>query len=173
MAHARLIAVLFALLPLAPAQAGELFGGVYAHDVDTPLSLSGIEDGADVQIGVRGGRIGALRLIGRPRPHVFATVNTAGGASYASAGLSWTIGDRLFVRPGIGVAVHTNPDDPTRADRIDFGSRVLFAPEIGVGVRPNTRVSIEGSLIHLSHAQLFGPNNPGSDNFGVRLGYRF
>jgi hypothetical protein len=41
-----------------PALAGELFGGLYVHDVDTPLTHSGIEGGVDVQVGWRGGRIG-------------------------------------------------------------------------------------------------------------------
>ncbi len=58
----------------AAAQAGELFGGIYVHDVKTPLNLSGIESGADVQVGYRGGRISHTPI----QPYAFAAVNTAG-----------------------------------------------------------------------------------------------
>ena len=47
--------VLIALAAPAAAHAGELFGGVYVHDVKTPLDKSGIEGGADVMLGYRGG----------------------------------------------------------------------------------------------------------------------
>ena len=33
-----------------PAHAGEVFGGLFVHDVDTPLDISGIEGGEDVQL---------------------------------------------------------------------------------------------------------------------------
>jgi hypothetical protein len=85
-----------------PAAAGELFGGLYAHDVETPITASGIEGGADVQLGWRWGRIGHTPL----QPYVFAALNTAGDTSYAAAGVSAKFGNRLYVRPGIGIAVH-------------------------------------------------------------------
>jgi hypothetical protein len=59
------------------------------------------------------------------------------------------------------------------ADRIDFGSRILFEPEIAVGVQINDRGSAEATLVHLSHAKLFGPQNPGMDAIGVCVNYRF
>ena len=46
----------------APAAASELFGGIYVHDVDTPLSKSGVEGGADIHLGWRGARIGRTPL---------------------------------------------------------------------------------------------------------------
>jgi hypothetical protein len=152
----------------APAQAGEVFGGVYVHDVDTPLTKSGIEHGADLQLGYRGGRIGHTPL----QPYVFGALNTAGDTSYAAIGLSAKFGDRIYVRPGLGIAIHNGSakkfQDLTN-DKIDFGSRVLFEPELGLGVRVTDRASVEASWVHMSHAQLFGHQNPGIDNFGVRL----
>ena len=53
------------------ANAGELFGGIYVHDVDSPLTKSGIEKGADVQLGYRWGRIGKTPL----KPYLFGAVN--------------------------------------------------------------------------------------------------
>ena len=152
----------------SPAAAGELFGGVYIHDVDTPLTLSGVEGGADIQLGWRGGRIGRTPL----QPYIFGAVNTAGETNYAAAGLSAKFGKQVYVRPGLGIAVHTgsarNREDPTNG-KIDFGSRVLFEPELNIGTEINDRLSVEASWVHMSHAQLFGKQNPGIDNFGVRL----
>jgi lipid A 3-O-deacylase len=159
---------LLAAVAATPAQAGELFGGLYVHDVDTPLTKSGIEGGADVQVGYRGGRIGHTPL----QPYFFGALNTAGKTSYAAVGLSAKFGDRVYVRPGLGVAVHTgsakNVEDPTN-HKIEFGSRVLFEPELNLGVRVSDRTTVEASWVHMSHAQLFGRQNPGIDNFGVRL----
>ena len=160
-----LLALAAAALPM-PAHAGEVFGGLYVHDVYTPLSIAGIEGGMDVEFGWRGGRIGRTPL----QPYVFGAVNTAGETNYAAAGLSAKFGERIFIRPGLGIAIHTgSADDFQRTDRIAFGSRILFEPELGIGARLSQRATIEASWVHMSHAQLFGHQNPGIDNFGVRL----
>jgi lipid A 3-O-deacylase len=158
----------------APAAAGEIFGGVYAHNVETPLTARGLENGADLQLGWRGGRIAALQALGAPSPHVYGLVNTNGDTSFASAGLSWRFGGALYLRPGIGLAIHDGPSrSKATGDRVWFGSRILFAPELGAGVRLSERSTIEASWVHFSHAQLFGRQNPGSDQFGIRLNYRY
>jgi hypothetical protein len=156
------------MLASAPADAGELFGGVYAHDVKLPTDKSGIENGADIQLGYRFDRIAATPL----QPYVFGALNTAGQTSYAAVGLSAKFGRSIYIRPGLGIAIHTGSaekfQDPTN-DKIDFGSRVLFEPELAVGTQLSGRLSVEASWIHMSHAQLFGRQNPGIDNLGVRL----
>ena len=163
-----LTAAAFAL-PSA-AQAGELFGGLYVHDIDTPLTKSGFEGGADLQLGWRGDRIGRTPL----QPYVFGAVNTAGETNYAAVGLSAKFGDNLYVRPGLGLAIHSgSAGNFQRTDRIAFGSRILFQPELGVGVQVNDRVSVEASWVHMSHAQLFGRQNPGIDNIGMRVNLGF
>jgi lipid A 3-O-deacylase len=159
-------AALAAMLAAAPASAGELFGGLYVHDVKTPLDKSGIESGLDVQLGYRGGNIVHTPL----QPYVFGALNTAGNTNYAAVGLSAKFGDRIYIRPGLGIAVHTgSASDYYRTDKIAFGSRVLFEPEIGVGARLNGHLSVEASWVHMSHATLFSRENPGIDNLGVRL----
>ena len=101
-------------------------------------------------------------------------MNTAGDTNFLSAGISWRIGDRLYFRPGIGIAIHDGRDrDSVTVDRIDFGSRIIFVPEAAVGYRIDPNWSVEASWVHFSHAQLLSGHNPGSDNFGVRLNYRF
>ncbi len=158
------------LLGAAPAHAGELFGGLYSHDVDTFLTQSGFERGADVQLGWRGNRIARTPL----QPYAFVAVNTVGETNYGAVGISAKFGDRLYVRPGVGLAVHTgSAGNFQRTDRIAFGSRILFAPELGVGAQINDRLSVEASWVHLSHAQLFGRQNPGIDNIGVRVNFAF
>ena len=155
-----------AFAPLSAAQADEIFAGAYVHDLDTPLTISGIEPGADLQLGWRGGRIAGTPL----QPYVFGSLHTEGTTHFAAAGLSARFGDRLFIRPGIGIAVHSGAtDDFQRPDRIAFGSRILFEPELGIGARLNDRMTIEASWVHLSHGQLFGGQNPGMDSIGARL----
>jgi lipid A 3-O-deacylase len=154
------------ILASAPARAGELFGGVFAHDVRLPTDKSGIEGGLDLQVGYRGGRIALTPL----QPYIFGALNTAGQTSYAAVGLSAKFGHSIYIRPGLGVAIHNGSAGKFfRTDKIAFGSRVLFEPEIGVGTRINDRLSIEASWVHMSHAQLFGRENPGIDNLGLRL----
>jgi hypothetical protein len=115
-----------------------------------------------------------LSFIGTATPHAFVSVNSAGDTHFAAAGVNWKFGKKVYLRPGIGLAVQTGPSRMVPGDgRIDFGSRVLFEPEIGAGVQVGERLSVEASWVHLSHAKIFGPQNPGLDTIGVRLNYRF
>lgn len=150
------------------AEAGEFFGGVYAHDVKLPTDKSGIEGGMDFQLGYRGGGIAHTPL----QPYVFGALNSAGKTDYAAIGLSAKFGRGLYIRPGLGLAIHTGSAEKFQDltnNEIDFGSRILFEPELAVGTQVNGRLSIEASWVHLSHAQLFSRQNPGIDNLGVRL----
>jgi len=155
----------------SPSHAHELFGGTYVHDTSVPFKHGGPEDGIDVQLGWRGDRIGKTPL----QPYAFLAVNTSGGTHYGAIGLSARFGKRFFIRPGLGIAAHTgSAADHFIADNddIEFGSRILFEPEVGVGASLGARFSIEGSWLHLSHGQLFGRQNSGINNLGVRLTYR-
>ena len=166
-----LLATLLAAAVSAPAQAGEIFGGLYVHDVKLPTNLSGIEEGADIMLGYRGGRIGRLWKA-ELHPYLFAAVNTAGETNYGAVGISarFPLGPEWYFRPGLGIAIHTGSAGHFfRTDKIAFGSRVLFEPEVALGTRISKRVSVEASWVHMSHAQLEGKENPGIDNLGVRL----
>ena len=161
-----------------PAQAGEVFGGVYAHAVDTPFTFDTGEGGADVQIGVRSEPIEALRVIGKPSAHVFGSLNSEeGGTDFVAAGLSWKVdAGPVYIRPGVGLALHNAPElrvDPATRIRTDLGSRVLFEPEIAIGTDLSERVSVEASWVHISNARLFNrEQNPGIDMMGVRLNWK-
>jgi hypothetical protein len=166
-----LLAIAPAIFAATPAQADEIIGGLYVHDVDTFLTIAGVEDGMDVQLGWRGGRIGKTPL----QPYAFAAVNTSGSTNYAAAGVSAKFGKTVFIRPGVGLAVHTGSTKRYQIegnDELEFGSRVLFEPELGIGVNINERTSIEASWVHMSHATLFSDQNPGIDNLGLRFGLK-
>ena len=158
--------ILATLAVPSTAEAGELFGGVYVHDVKTPLDKAGIEGGMDILVGWRGNRVARTPL----QPYLFGALNTAGETNYAAVGLSAKFGEKIFIRPGLGLAVHTgSAADHFRTDKIAFGSRVLFEPELGIGAKINGRLSVEASWVHMSHGTLFGNENPGIDNIGMRL----
>ena len=160
----------------APARADELFAGAYAHAVDTPLSLRTAEGGADVQVGYRFDGIEALAFLGRPSPYVLGSINTRGDTSFAGAGLSWKLGGGpIYARPEIGVIVHDGPRLRIAPDgtHTELGSRVLFAPGLGVGARISPRLSIEASWVHISQGQVFDRRqNPGIDMWGARLNWK-
>ncbi len=158
------------LVAPAPAAATEIFTGLHAQGVKTPFSLQADrEGGAALSVGVRGKRIGRTVL----QPYLFGSVSTAGDTDFLAAGLSARFGSRIYVRPGLGIAIHNgSASNFTQADRLAFGNRVLFEPELAVGAELSDRLSIEGSLVHLSHAQIFGTQNPGIDNLGVRLNWK-
>ena len=108
-------AIAFALgLSALPAAAQELFGGVYLHGANTPLSLSTGEHGLDLEIGYRFAPVERLSVIGKPSPYLIASANTSGGTSFVGAGLSWKIDlsrspGALYLRPGLGLTINNSP----------------------------------------------------------------
>jgi len=169
----RRLALPLALVLAAPAHAQEVFAGLLAHDVETPLTKGGFEDGADIELGWRGPRIRALGFIGAPSPYAFVSAATGGKTHLAAAGLSWRLGGRLFARPGIGFAIHTRSSHGEVGGlRTDLGSRILFEPELGIGYQLSDRIAVEAVWVHVSHAQLLSRQNPGMDSIGIRLSYQ-
>jgi hypothetical protein len=190
-------ALVAALALAAPAAAAELTLGVYAHDVSFLGALVGSgaadrEEGADIHLGVRSGRIEALSLIGAPQAHAFVSVNTNRTSDFVAAGLGWPIAlpYGLYLRPGLGLAYTdgkaglpaVNAPGLSPAEiayrlnlyetRIDFGSRILFEPEIALGARISSRWKGELSWVHISNGEIFHHGkNQGLDDAGVRLVY--
>lgn len=160
------------LIAAQPAYADEIFAGAGSQNIVSPLAVDTNAQGVDFQLGYRGNRIERLSFIGKPSPHIMASVNSAGNTSFAAVGLSWKIGDRIYARPGIGIAIHDGPKLQFAPDgsQTQLGSRVLFEPEIAFGVALSDRVDLEASWVHLSHAQIFSSvQNPGIDTIGLRL----
>lgn len=155
----------------AAAQAQEIYAGTSFHGVDTPLTLEAGERGSDVQFGVRSAPIEGLRAVGGPSAYLHGQVSLNGNSNLVAVGLSWKFGDKFYVRPGIGLAVHDDriPEVGASGKRIDLGSRLLFEPEIALGAKISERVAFELSWIHVSNATLLSRQNPGLDFIGARL----
>jgi lipid A 3-O-deacylase len=185
----------------APALAGEAFVGVYKHDVTfigdaVGLGAAGREDGVDVHLGYRTDRIQGLRWLGKPQVHAMVSINSKNTSNFVAAGFDWRIElgqpGGFYLRPGMGLAYTDgkaglppanapNISDAERArrtylyyHRIDFGSKVLFEPELALGYDFNDRWAGELSYTHLSNGQIFHQGkNQGLDDAGVRLVYKF
>ena len=172
---ARLAAALVVLASAAPAYSQEVFAGVYAHGVETPLTFETNEGGTDIQLGYRFAPVVPVLEI---EPYIIGSLNSQGDTSFVGVGVSrkFDLGP-IYVRPGVGLVVHDGPDfrlDPVSRERTDLGSRVLFEPEIAVGTRLIGNLSLEASWVHVSHAQIFnGEQNPGIDMMGVRVNLGF
>ncbi len=165
-----------ALAAMTPAGAAEVFAGAFIHDVDLGLTACCSEDGANIQFGIRSGPLGRF-LGGELRAYALGSVSAGDGVAFGAIGLAvrYDLTDALYLQPGLGAAVHDGPGEKYQAtnDRLYFGSRVLFQPELSLGWRLNDRLAAELSWVHLSHAQLAGKQNPGTDDIGLRLVWRF
>jgi lipid A 3-O-deacylase len=164
------LAFIVAIAPVAAA-AQEVFLGGSFGGVNTPFSIDIGERGAAVQLGYRAAPQPALKAIGSPSPYVLVSVNVDGKTSFVAAGLSWKFGDRVYVRPGIGLALNDNYKE--KYDRFrrrnDLGSALLFEPEIALGAKLLPDLAVELAWTHISHAQLMGGQNPGLDVIGLRM----
>ena len=156
------------LMLASPVLADDVWLGLYEHDVT--LAQVRFETGQDLKGGWIGERIEHFRAIGRPRPHILVSKSLNGSTDYVAVGLNWTLGTRLYARPGIGLAVHDGPSRAYREGRrVDLGSPVVFEPELAFGWRIGDGLALEASWVHLSHATLFSRQNRGMDSWGLRL----
>ena len=156
--------------------------GALAHDVG--FLGHHVESGADVNLEMLFASPDFLRVIGSPRPHIGADVNTAGNTSVGYFGLTWGVtlvdgvfgpGDAVFVNGSLGGAIHdgsplTGAIQPP--GRKLLGSRILFRESAELGYQINPTVSISAILDHISNANL-APRNAGITSAGARLGFKF
>ncbi len=189
----RVVAAWAALCILAPAAARaagleEVRLNVLVHDVNlTGNGAGGKEGGADIQGELVFTSPGFLAWVGKPRPYLHGSVNTAGETNFGGAGLSWMqdfspvfYGEFQFgleIHDGI-VNLPPNPGDPKRirldATRVILGSRVLFRPTFVLGVHLSDRLDAAFVFEHMSHGQILARGrNEGLDNLGLRLAYKF
>jgi len=183
---AGLAIVAIALLLVAPLPAAaqlkvvdEVKLGALAHD----LGFLGhhLEKGVDVNLEMLFTPPDILSVIGSPRPHIGADINTSGNTSDGYFGLTWGImliqslfgsGDGVFINGSLGGAVHDGYIDSGPANRKLLGSRVLFRESAELGYQLNPSVSVSALLDHISNANL-GRHNMGLTSAGARLGFKF
>jgi len=178
-----------ASLVLAPNRAAaqtklvdEVKIGVLAHDIG--FLTHHVEGGADLNLELLFASPDMLSIIGSPRPHIGADINTAGNTSDGHIGLTWgwTLlpslfgGGAVFANGSLGGAVHdgftgtkTSVAPPGRKL---LGSQVLFRESAELGYQITPIVSISALLDHISNANL-APRNAGITSAGARLGFKF
>lgn len=176
--RAQLLVFLLLVVIAVPADAGEstflseVRGGLYSHDID--FWSFNREQGVDVNGEVLFISPEFLSALFAPRPHLGATLNTAGDTSHVYAGLTWEydLTSDFFVDLNLGGSAHNGKLDTDDDDRKSFGSSLLFRVGGAVGYRLTSNWNISLQYEHMSNAYLSDPNE-GMDNLGVRLGYRF
>jgi lipid A 3-O-deacylase len=165
------------LLAASPAAAQEVYGGVFTHGAKIGITACCYEGGSDLQLGVRTPSLYSYGRGGDISLYALGSANTAGGVSFASAGiaLKTEINHGVYFRIGLGAAVQNGSaaNYQVTPNRLYLGSRFLFQPEGGFGYQLNPRWALEATYTHLSHGQLAGPQNPGLDDLGLRAVYRF
>ena len=126
-----------------------------------------------------------LSVIGSPRPHIGADINTAGNTSDGYFGLTWGItliqslfgaNDAVFANGSLGGAVQdgftgTKATIPPPGRKL-LGSAALFRESLELGYQINPTVSVSALLDHISNANL-APRNAGITSAGARLGFKF
>ena len=177
------IAVLILLAP-APAAAqvklvDEVKIGALGHDVG--FLTHHVETGADINLEMLFTPPELLWIIGSPRPHIGADINTSGNTSDGYFGLTWGImliqslfgaGDGVFVNGSFGGAIHNGNIDTAPPGEKRLGSRILFRESAELGYQINPRLNISAILSHISNANL-GVHNAGITSAGARLGVKF
>ena len=178
-----------ASLALAPTRAAaqvkvidEVKVGVLGHDVG--FLTHHVEGGADVNLEMLFTSPEALRIIGSPRPHIGADINTAGNTSDGYLGLTWGItlvpslfgGGAVFANGSLGGAVQDGFTGTTTSvappGRKLLGSVALFRESLELGYQITPIVSVSALLDHISNANL-APRNAGITSAGARLGFKF
>jgi lipid A 3-O-deacylase len=153
--------------------------GVLGHD----LGFLGhhLEAGPDINVEMLFTPPDVLALIGSPRPHIGADINTAGKTSDGYFGLTWGImliqslfgaGDGVFINGSLGGAVHDGYIDSGPLNRKLLGSRVLFRESAELGYQLTPGINVSALLDHISNANL-GRHNMGITSAGARVGFKF
>ncbi len=174
---------------VAQAQISEVRVGLSQFDEDITGINWAIEFADETSLGINAEVIfdepEFLKWALSPQPYVGGMVNLEGDTSYVGAGLLWrqSIGDRLYGDFGLGLAIHdgtlfiprNSPDlFPRLFEEREYGSRVLFRPQLTVGYRVSDDWASEIFFEHLSHANILDNRaNDGVDIVGARVAKRF
>jgi len=155
--------------------------GALAHDIG--FLTHHVESGVDANVEVLFTSPDWLRVIGSPRPHIGADINTSGNTSDGYFGLTWGaklkdllgIADGFSINGSLGGAIQdgylTSPYPPPRGRKL-LGSRILFRESAELSYQLTPIVSVSAILDHISNANL-APRNAGITSAGARLGFKF
>jgi lipid A 3-O-deacylase len=178
-------ALTFGLAPIPPSPTplygllDEVKGGLLVHDVGFLGDHK--ERGFDGNVEMLFTPPDLLAIIGSPRPHIGADINTAAQTSDAYLGLTWGIsliqnlfrpGDYIFANGSLGGAYQNGYIDNAPPGRKEMGSPVLFRESAELGYQVTPVISVSAILDHISNANL-GQHNAGITSAGARLGFKF
>ena len=175
-------AALLALLSPAGAAAqgiggvlSEATGGVLAHDV--AFLGDGDEAGVDVNAALVVRGVTVWNGVVDVRPHLGASVSTAGDTSQLHAGLTWRAqpaGWRAWAALATGGTIHDGETGELagRAGRrsAELGARVLFRVALALGCDMTDRLTVSAIRAHASNATL-ADQNAGLNTAGLRVGW--
>ncbi len=116
-----------------------------------------------------------LQFFLNPRPHIGASLNTAGDTSQAYVGLTWDyrLTEKFFVEASFGGVVHTgNLKSNVQGSKRPLGCRVMFRESASIGYEVTPKVRVMLTFDHISNANLCS-NNAGLSTIGGRIGYKF
>lgn len=174
----------FAPLPPNPnAVPGQIIDevkiGALGHDVG--FLGDNIEHGPDVNLEMLFTSPDLLAVIGSPRPHIGADINTAGDTSDGYGGLTWGIsliqnlfhqGDYIFAQGSLGGAYQDGYTGTAPTGRKNLGSPILFRESAEIGYQITPTISVSAILDHISNANL-ARHNAGITSAGGRIGFKF
>ena len=155
-----------------PGYLSEIRGGILVHDEG--LFSRNKEDGIDTNFEVLFKSPSMFDVVYSPRPHLGATLNSAGNTSQAYLGLTWDwdFYRYFFLNFSLGGAFHTGEkvtDDPKTKS---LGCSVLFRESLDLGYKVSGPHSVMFHMDHISNAKLCSTNE-GLEAFGLRYGYSF
>lgn len=174
----------FAALPPNPnATPGQIIDEVKLGSLGHDVGFLGdnIEHGPDVNLEMLFTSPDLLAVIGSPRPHIGADINTSGETSDGYAGLTWGIsliqnlfhaGDYIFAQGSLGGAYQDGYTGTAPRGRKDLGSPILFRESAEVGYQITPTISVSAILDHISNANL-ARHNAGITSAGGRVGFKF
>lgn len=152
----------------------EIRGGVMYHD--TMNRESGVDLNAEYlsRFAAFDLFVPGLKWRASIRPHVGASVNTAGDTSFVYGGYSLTLDltDRFFIEGSFGGMAHNGVHVSPDKSRLSLGCNVMFRESASLGVRVTDQINVSAMVEHGSNAGLCEANN-GITNVGMRLGYTF
>jgi len=116
-----------------------------------------------------------LDIIYAPRPHLGATLNSAGDTSSLYGGLGWDARweNGTFIEGFWGLAVHNGSLREGNTTSIEFGSPVVFRLGEEGGWRWADTHGISFIWEHMSHADKYSSKNQGIDSLGLRYSYTY
>ena len=172
----------FAPLPVndTPGQiVDEVKAGALAHDIG--FLTHHVESGVDINLEMLFTPPDLLAVLGSPRPHIGADINTSGNTSDPYFGLTWGIsliqnlfhpGDYVFMTGSLGGAYQDGFVDHAPPGRKRLGSPVLFRESAELGYQLTPGINVSALLDHMSNANL-GRHNMGITSAGARFGFKF